>query len=63
MGYRSLRGSARVAGFDKARWVGTPPRYRIDRYLVIHLVRLDEEPDRAGPADDPPGQPPAGPAP
>jgi hypothetical protein len=64
MGYWSLHGTTRAAAFDKARWVGTPPRYRTDRYLVSHLIRLDEEPDRTGPADDPPaGQPPAAPPP
>jgi hypothetical protein len=51
MGYRSLRGTARTATFDKARWVGTPPRYRIDHQLVIHLVQPEDEPDRADPKD------------
>ncbi len=64
MRFRNFGGIARAAGFDKARWVGTQPRYRTDRYLVIHLVHQEEEPDRAEPDGRPPdAQPPAPPPP
>ena len=63
MRYRSPRGNNRAAVFDKARWVGTPPRFRIDRYLVLRLVPVDEEPDRLGPDGQPPAAPEPGPGP
>jgi hypothetical protein len=54
--------------FDKARWVATPPRFRVDRYqvdryLVLRLVPEDQRPRRVGPEGGPPASPDSGPGP